>query len=93
MVVDEKLVAEFIARKAQPLHGLIFEEGLLIAEPAKLDLIRPDMLGEVARGHAWRPRFEQEHRHALLTKLFGHPAAAGARTDDHRIVDFLIARH
>ena len=78
---------------AEGLQNSIMFWGFLIAEPPELDLIRPDVLGEVARGQARRARFEQEHRHALLAKLFGDPAAAGARADNYRIVDFLIARH
>ena len=49
MVVDEKLVAEFVARVAEPLDGLALEQRLTITEAAKLDLIRADVLGEVAR--------------------------------------------
>ena len=67
--------------------------GFLIAEPPELDLIRPDVFGKVARGQARRARFEQEHRHALLRDFFGNPAAVRARTDNHCVIDLLIARH
>ncbi len=50
MVVDEELVAEFIARIAEPLDRLALEQSLTVTEATKFDLIGPDVLGEVARG-------------------------------------------
>ena len=50
MVVDEELVAELVARVAEPLNGLALEQSLTVTEAAKFNLLRPDVLGEVAGG-------------------------------------------
>src|SRR5256885_2453770 len=50
VIVDEKLVAEFVARVTEPLDGLALKQRLAVAEAAKLDLIWPHVLREVTRG-------------------------------------------
>src|SRR2546429_2598914 len=42
VIVDEKLVAEFVARVTEPLDGLALKQRLAVAEAAKLDLIRSE---------------------------------------------------
>ena len=48
MVVDEELVAILVAGVAEPLHGLAFEQRFGVAEAAELQLVGPDVLGEIA---------------------------------------------
>ena len=74
MVVDEKLMAEFVARVAKPLNGLALKQRLTVAETAKLDLIWPHVLREITRRQAWRPGFQHENAHSLLGELFGPSA-------------------
>ena len=51
VIVDEKLMTVVIAGVAKPLHRLVLEQSLLIAEPAKFQLVGPDVLGEIAGRH------------------------------------------
>src|SRR5215217_4814759 len=51
VIVYEKLMTVVIAGIAEPLHRLVLEQSLLIAEPAKLQLVGPDMLGEIPGRH------------------------------------------
>ena len=75
MIIDEELVAEFVASVAEALDGLAFEQRLTVAKATKLDLIRPYVLGEVTRRESRRPGFQHVDAHTLLGQLFGHPAA------------------
>ena len=93
VIVNKKLMTELVARVAKPLDGLAVKQRLTVAKAAKLDLIRPDVFGEVTRGQPWWPGFQHEDEHALLGQLLGHPAATRTRADNQRVVDCLIAWH
>src|SRR4029077_17865130 len=86
-IIDEKLMAIFVAGIAEALHRLILEKPLLIAEAAKLQLIRPDVLGKVAGGNPRRAGFEHDDIEAALGEFFGHPSATGTGTNDDHFVD------
>ena len=87
MVVDEELVAVLVAGVAEPLHGLVFEQRFGIAESAELQLVGPDVLGEIAPRDARLAGFEHQDGHSALGQLLGHPAAARSRTDDEGVID------
>ena len=91
-IVDEELVAVFVAGVAQALHRLCLEQALLVAETAELQLVGPDMLGEIARGGPGRSRFKHEYADPAFGEFFGDPSAAGAGADDHHLMD-LFARN
>src|SRR4030095_12906066 len=86
VIVDEKLMTVVIAGVAKPLHRLVLEQSLLIAEPAKFQLVGPDVLGEIAGRHSGRSGFEHEHAEATLGDLLGDPAAARTRPDDEHVI-------
>ncbi len=86
VVVHEKLVAVLVAGVAEPLHRLVLDQLLLIAEAPVLELVRPDVLGEVARRHARRPGLQHQNAQPTLGRFLGHPSAARTRPDDEDIV-------
>ena len=86
VVVHEELVAVFVARVAEALHGLMLEQLLLVAEAPELELVRPHVLGEVAGRHAWRSRLEHQDAQAALGGLFRDPASAGARPHHQHVI-------
>jgi hypothetical protein len=86
-IVDEELMAVFIARVTETLHRLRLEQALLVAKAAVLQLVRPDVLGEIACGEARRSSFEHNHGESALGQLFGDPSATSARTDDQHFMD------
>ena len=85
-IVDEELMAVFVAGVTQPLHRLVLEQALLIAEAAELQLVGPDVLSEIARRDARRSSFEHEHGESTLGHLLGDPSATGAGTDDEHFI-------
>src|SRR5579859_684940 len=84
-IVDEELVAIVVACVAEALHGLVFEQALLIAEAAEFELIRPDVFGEVARGNSGRTGLEHQHAEPALRNFFGDPPAAGPGADHQNV--------
>ena len=76
MIVDKELMTVVVAGVAEPLYRLVLEQSLLIAKPPEFQLVRPDVLGEIAGWHSGRAGFEHEHAEATLGDLFGYPAAA-----------------
>jgi hypothetical protein len=86
VIVDEELMTVVVAGVAKPLQRLVLEQPLLIAEPAKFQLVGPDVLGEIAGRHSGRSGFEHEHAEAALGDLLGDPAAARTRPDDEHVV-------
>ena len=85
-VVDEELVAVVVAGVAEPLDGLVFEQLFLIAEAAVLELVGPDVFGEVAGGHARRAGLEHQNFDALFGQFLGDPAAARAGADHDHVI-------
>src|SRR5207253_13263 len=63
-IVDEELAAVIVAGVTEPLQRLLLEKFFLVAEAAVAQLVGPDVLGEVARRHAWRTGLEHQHFHA-----------------------------
>ena len=86
-IVDEKLVAVFVAGVTQALHGLRLQQALLIAEAAELQLIRPDVLGEIASRNARRSSLKHDHGETAFSEFLGNPSAARTGTDDQGFVD------
>ena len=86
-IVDEELVAVFVAGVTQALHGLRLEQALLVAKAAELQLVGPDVFGEIACGDARRSSFEHDDGESALGQLFGDPSATGAGTDDQHFMD------
>ena len=76
VVVDEELVAVFIAGVTESLNGLVREQLPLISKTPVTNLIRPGMFGEVSGRNARRPSLKHENIHASLGEFFGHPSAA-----------------
>jgi hypothetical protein len=91
-IVDEELMAVFVAGVTQALHRLRLEQALLVAKAAELQLVRPDVFSEIARGDARRPSFEYDHGESALGQLFGDPSATGAGTDDQHFMDLSARR-
>ena len=88
VVTDEKVLAIFVATVAKALDGLILQPFSFIPEPAILQLIGPDVLGEIVGRKAGRPCLEHQDFHSLFGQLFGHPATAGAGSDHDYVVKF-----
>src|SRR5205085_2173351 len=57
-VIHEELVTVLVAGIAQALYRLGAQQLRLISEAAKLQLVGPDVFGEIASRHAGRPGFE-----------------------------------
>jgi hypothetical protein len=57
-------------------------------EPAKFQLVGPDVFRGVAGRHSGRPGFEHEHAEATLGDLLGRPAAARTRPDDEDVMPY-----
>ena len=91
-IVDEELMAVFVAGVTQALHRLRLEQALLVAKAAELQLVGPDVLGEIARGDARRSSFEHDDGESALGQLFGDPSATGAGTDDQHFMDLSARR-
>src|SRR5215469_7354691 len=82
-------MAVFVTCVTQTLYRLSLKQPLLVAEAAKFELVRPDVLGEVSRGNARWTRLKHQHRQTPLRKLFGDPSAAGAGSNHENVKDSL----
>ena len=86
-IVDEELMAIFVAGVTQTLHRLRLEQALLVAKAAELQLVGPDVFSKIARGDARRSSFEHDNGESALGQLFSDPSATGAGTDDQHFMD------
>ena len=86
-IVDEELMAVFVAGVAQALHRLRLKQALLVAKAAELQLVGPDVFGEIACRYTRRASFEHNHGDSALGQLFGDPSATSAGTDDQHFMD------
>jgi hypothetical protein len=92
-VIHEELMAVFVAGVAESLHRLIREQALLVAEAAEFQLVRPDVLREIACGNARRPGLEHQHADSALGEFFRDPSATSTGTDDQNFVDVARSEH
>jgi hypothetical protein len=86
-IVDEELMAEFVTGVAETLHGLRFQKAPLIAEASEFQLIRPNVLGEVACGDTRRSAFKHGDLNPALGEFLGNPASTGTGADDEDLVN------
>jgi hypothetical protein len=87
-IVDEELMAVFVAGITQALHWLRLQQALLVAKTSELQLVGPDVFGEIACGDTRRSSFEHDDAESALGQLFGDPSATGAGTDNQHFMDF-----
>src|SRR5262249_45733368 len=92
-VVDEEMTAVLVARIAKPLDRLFLKKGLGVAESGETDSVGPYMLGEIARGNAWRSGLKHEHLGAFLAQYLGDPAATSPRTNHNGVVRLDLLTH
>ena len=85
-VIDEEMMGILVAGITKPLHGLLLEKDLGIAEAPETKTVRPEVLREIALGYARWPGFEHEHMHTLLAQHLGDPAAARTGSDYDNVI-------
>jgi hypothetical protein len=65
-IVNEELVTVFVAGVTHTLDGLRLQKALLVAEAAKLQLVGPNVLGEIAGGDARRSGLKHDDGEAAF---------------------------
>src|SRR5262249_879661 len=58
-----------------------------------LEVVRESQHFEIFRGIELAPGFEHNHAQAFFGQFLGGPPAGRARTDDYRVVNYLLRHH